>query len=172
LRDYEILYIVRPDLDEEKLTEAVGKVTALIETLGGQHERTNVWGKRRLAYEVDHLREGFYVLTDFQIEPGRVPEMESTLKISDSVFRHLIVRRPERKKAADGQRPQAAEQTPAVTAEPPEAVVTAEQAPTATVEPPAAAVTTEQTPAAIVEPPAAAVTTEDEVEEVQGDVEP
>ena len=110
MRDYEILYIVRPDLEEEKLNEAVGKVTALIETLGGQHERTNVWGKRRLAYEVDRLREGFYVLTEFQLDPGRVPEMESTLKISDSVFRHLIVRRPERKKVSDGQQ---AESVPA-----------------------------------------------------------
>ena len=111
MRDYEILYIVRPDLDEEQLEAAVGKVSALIETLGGQHERTNVWGKRRLAYEVNHLKEGYYVLTEFQIDAGRVPEMESTLKISDTVFRHLIVRRPERKKTADGQQPEAASPT-------------------------------------------------------------
>jgi small subunit ribosomal protein S6 len=111
LRDYEILYIVRPDLDEEQLEAAVGKVSGLIETLGGQHERTNVWGKRRLAYEVNHLKEGYYVLTEFQIDAGRVPEMESTLKISDTVFRHLIVRRPERKKAADGQQAEAASPT-------------------------------------------------------------
>jgi small subunit ribosomal protein S6 len=111
LRDYEILYVVRPDLDEEQLEEAVAKVSGLIETLGGQHERTNVWGKRRLAYEVNHLREGYYVLTEFQLDAGRVPEMESTLKISDTVFRHLVVRRPERKKAADGQRPEVASPT-------------------------------------------------------------
>jgi small subunit ribosomal protein S6 len=107
LRDYEIVYIVRPDLDEDQLNETVNKVTALIETLGGRHDRTNVWGKRRLAYEVNHLREGYYVLTEFQIESARVPEMESTLKISDTVFRHLIVRKPEPKKAANGQRPEA-----------------------------------------------------------------
>ena len=106
MRDYEILYVVRPDLDDEQLNEAVAKVSGLIETLGGQHERTNVWGKRRLAYEVNHLKEGYYVLTEFQIDAGRVPEMESTLKISDTVFRHLVVRRPERKKATDGQKPE------------------------------------------------------------------
>ena len=111
MRDYEILYVVRPDLDEEQLEEAVAKVSGLIETLGGQHERTNVWGKRRLAYEVNRLREGYYVLTEFQLDAGRVPEMESTLKISDTVFRHLIVRRPERKKAADGQQPEVASPT-------------------------------------------------------------
>jgi len=69
-------------------------VETLIESLQGTIQNTNVWGKRRLAYEVDHLKEGHYVLTDFQIEPVRVPEMEATLKISDSVFRHLIVRKP------------------------------------------------------------------------------
>ena len=120
MRDYEILYIVRPDLDEEQLDEAVKKVTGLIETLGGRHQRTNVWGRRRLAYEVDRHHEGYYVLTDFAIEPARVPEMEATLKISDNVFRHLVVRKPEKAAAAspmapskaaaaDGQEPAAPE---------------------------------------------------------------
>jgi small subunit ribosomal protein S6 len=95
LRDYEILYIVRPELDETQLNEAVASVNRLIENLGGRVQKTDVWGRRRLAYEVRHLREGQYVLTDFQVEPARVPEMEATLKISDTVFRHLIVRKPE-----------------------------------------------------------------------------
>lgn len=95
LRDYEILYIVRPELDDEALQQAIASVNKLIETLGGVSQKTDVWGRRRLAYEVRHLREGQYVLTDFQIDPARVPEMESTLKISDTVFRHLVVRKPE-----------------------------------------------------------------------------
>jgi small subunit ribosomal protein S6 len=94
LRDYEILYIVRPDVEEADLPDVTSKVENLIQSLDGSIQNTNVWGKRRLAYEVDHLREGHYVLTDFQIEPVRVPEMEATLKISDTVFRHLIVRKP------------------------------------------------------------------------------
>jgi small subunit ribosomal protein S6 len=93
-RDYEILYIVRPDVEETDLPDVTKRVETLIESLAGSIQRTNVWGKRRLAYEVDHLKEGHYVLTDFQIEPARVPEMEATLKISDTVFRHLIVRKP------------------------------------------------------------------------------
>lgn len=95
MRDYEILYIVRPDLDEAEVGEAAKKVDNLIESVGGSVQRTNIWGKRRLAYEVAHLREGHYVLTDFQIEAARVPEMEATLRISDQVFRHLIVRKPD-----------------------------------------------------------------------------
>ena len=94
MRDYEILYIVRPDVEEADLPETTKKVESLIESLGGSVQRTNIWGKRRLAYEVSHLREGHYVLTDFEIDAGRVPEMEATLKISDQVFRHLIVRKP------------------------------------------------------------------------------
>ena len=96
LRDYEILYIVRPDRDEDQLGEAVKQVTILIENLGGTHQKSDPWGKRRLAYEVAHLREGHYVLTDFQLEPARVPELEATLKISEDVFRHLVVRKPEK----------------------------------------------------------------------------
>jgi small subunit ribosomal protein S6 len=95
LRDYEILYIVRPELDDEALQQAIASVNKLIENLGGVSQKTDVWGRRRLAYEVRHLREGQYVLTDFQIDPARVPEMETTLKISDTVFRHLVVRKPE-----------------------------------------------------------------------------
>ena len=93
-RDYEILYIVRPDVEETDLPDVTKRVETLIESLEGNIQNTNVWGKRRLAYEVDHLKEGHYVLTDFEIEPARVPEMEATLKISDTVFRHLIVRKP------------------------------------------------------------------------------
>jgi small subunit ribosomal protein S6 len=95
LRDYEILYIVRPELDEEQLQGAIGTVDQLIQSLGGAVQKTDVWGRRRLAYEVRHLREGQYVLTDFQIDPARVPELEGALKISDTVFRHLVVRKPE-----------------------------------------------------------------------------
>jgi len=94
LRDYEILYIVRPDVEETDLPDVTKRIETLIESVEGSIQNTNVWGKRRLAYEVDHIREGHYVLTDFQIEPAKVPEMESTLKISDTVFRHLIVRKP------------------------------------------------------------------------------
>lgn len=94
MRDYEILYIVRPELTEEEVAAAVQKVTDLIGNLGGAHQRTNVWGKRRLAYEVARLREGYYVLTDFGLDQERVPELEATLKISDTVFRHQVVRKP------------------------------------------------------------------------------
>src|SRR5438309_43184 len=96
MRDYEVLYIVRADLDDDKVQDAVKQVNTLIERSGGTIERTNLWGKRKLAYEVKHQKEGAYVLQDFQLEPSRVPELESSLKITEEVLRHLVVRKPEK----------------------------------------------------------------------------
>jgi small subunit ribosomal protein S6 len=100
LRDYEVLYIVRPDFDDEKVQDAVKRVNTLIERSGGSAEHTNLWGKRKLAYEVKHQKEGIYVLQDFKISPDRVPELEAALKITEEVIRHLIVRKPEKTSTA------------------------------------------------------------------------
>ena len=96
MRDYEVLYIVRADLDDDKVQDAVKRVNTLIERSGGTVERTNLWGKRKLAYEVKHQKEGSYVLQDFQLDPGRVPELEAGLKITEELLRHLVVRKPEK----------------------------------------------------------------------------
>ncbi len=96
MRDYEVLYIVRADLDDDKVQDAVKRVNTLIQRSGGSPERTNLWGKRKLAYEVKHQKEGSYVLQDFQLDPSRVPELEASLKITEEVLRHLIVRKPEK----------------------------------------------------------------------------
>ena len=96
MRDYEVLYIVRADLDDDKVQDAVKRVNTLIERSGGTSERTNLWGKRKLAYEVKHQKEGSYVLQDFQLDPTRVPELEAGLKITEEVLRHLVVRKPEK----------------------------------------------------------------------------
>jgi len=96
LRDYEVLYIVRADLDDDKVQEVVKRVNGIIERSGGSLERTNLWGKRKLAYEVKHQKEGAYILQDFKIAQDRIPELEGALKISEEVLRHLIVRKQEK----------------------------------------------------------------------------
>ncbi|HKB18268.1 MAG TPA: 30S ribosomal protein S6 [Candidatus Dormibacteraeota bacterium] len=96
MRDYEVLYIVRADLEDDKVQDAVKRVNTLIARSGGTIEQTNLWGKRKLAYEVKHQKEGSYVLQDFQLDPNRVPELEASLKITEEVLRHLIVRKPEK----------------------------------------------------------------------------
>jgi small subunit ribosomal protein S6 len=122
VRDYEVLYIVRADLDDEKVQDAVKRVNTLIQRSGGTAERTNVWGKRKLAYEVKHQKEGSYVLQDFQLDPNRVPELESSLKITEEVLRHLIVRKPEKAAPVTAVAPPPAEVVlEPITAEVPEA---------------------------------------------------
>jgi small subunit ribosomal protein S6 len=95
-RDYEILYIVKPDLDEEAVAAASKSVEDLISGFGGTVQKTDQWGRRKLAYEVQHLREGYYVLTDFQFDTDRVPDLEGQLRISETVFRYLVTRKPDR----------------------------------------------------------------------------
>jgi small subunit ribosomal protein S6 len=95
VRDYELMYIVRPDLEDEALRTATESVESLIRGLGGTVGKTTMWGKRRLAYEVDRLRDGHYVITLLQLEGASVTELERALQIHDTVFRHLLVRRDE-----------------------------------------------------------------------------
>lgn len=96
MRDYEVLYIVRADLDDDKVQDIVKRVNTIIEKADGSVERTNIWGKRKLAYEVKHQKEGSYILQDFQIGGDRVPELEAALKITEEVLRHLVVRKPDK----------------------------------------------------------------------------
>jgi small subunit ribosomal protein S6 len=95
VRDYELMYIVRPDLDDEALRTTTESVETLIRGLGGTVGKTTMWGKRRLAYEVDRLRDGHYVITLLQLDGARVTDLERALQIHDTVFRHLLVRRDE-----------------------------------------------------------------------------
>jgi small subunit ribosomal protein S6 len=91
VRDYELMYIVRPDVDEDGLRAAIDSVKALIEGQGGEIRKTTNWGKRRLAYEVKHLRDGHYVIVEMQLDGAKVAEIERALRIHDAVFRHLLV---------------------------------------------------------------------------------
>jgi small subunit ribosomal protein S6 len=91
VRDYELMYIVRPDVDEDGLRAAIDSVKALIDGQGGEIRKTTNWGKRRLAYEVKHLRDGHYVIVEMQLDGAKVAEIERALRIHDTVFRHLLV---------------------------------------------------------------------------------
>ena len=90
---YELMFIVTPDLDEEQVNTATDRVHQLVVANGGSVTRTSNWGKRRLAYQVGQHREGHYVVSNFTIETSAIAELERVLKISDTVFRHLLVRR-------------------------------------------------------------------------------
>jgi small subunit ribosomal protein S6 len=89
-REYELMYVVRPDLDEDGLRGAVEAVQSLVEGQGGEVVTTTPWGKRRLAYEIAGLRDGHYVIVEFRGDGGNVKELERALRISDHVIRHMI----------------------------------------------------------------------------------
>ncbi len=94
---YELMYIVKPELDDQQVQQEIEKVGQLIQTNGGQIKKVTPWGKRRLAYTVKDNREGHYVVEEFDLDQAKVQEVERVLKISDSVFRHLLVRQDEGK---------------------------------------------------------------------------
>lgn len=93
MKAYEILYIIRPDLDEEATTVLVDRLSGLVATNGGDNLTVDRWGKRRLAYEIDDYKEGQYVLMNFEGEGRTSQEIERVMKISDDVIRFLTVRK-------------------------------------------------------------------------------
>ncbi|MBN3524285.1 30S ribosomal protein S6 [Paenibacillus apiarius] len=90
MRKYELMYIIRPDVEQEAVQAAVDKFQGVISN-GGEITKHDVMGKRRLAYEIKKFRDGIYVLVNFTAEPAVVAELERQLKISDEVIRHLVV---------------------------------------------------------------------------------
>ncbi|MFY9139521.1 MAG: 30S ribosomal protein S6 [Thermacetogeniaceae bacterium] len=93
MRSYETLFILKPDLEEEAITAAIEKLTTLIQNHKGTVEQVDRWGKKRLAYEIQDYREGYYTLVLFQGEPETAKELDRVMRLSDEVLRHVIVRR-------------------------------------------------------------------------------
>ena len=89
---YELVYIVRPDMEEEEREEVISKVGQWVTDVGGEVTKVEHWGKRRLAYHIERLREGYYVLSHIQLEPQTVKEVERNLGLAEEIIRYLIVR--------------------------------------------------------------------------------
>ena len=91
--DYEILLMLDPETPDERQQEIVTRTRELIERGGGSFEKHEVWGRRKLAYEIDHKPDGAYHLLTFAAAPDALDEVSRILKITDGVMRHLAVRR-------------------------------------------------------------------------------
>ncbi|WNR44572.1 30S ribosomal protein S6 [Paenibacillus roseipurpureus] len=91
MRKYELMYIIRTDVEQEVVQSTVEKFQGIITNGGGEVSKQDLMGKRRLAYEINKFRDGHYVLVHFNAEPAVVAELDRVLKISDEVIRHLIV---------------------------------------------------------------------------------
>lgn len=92
MRKYEVMYIIRPDLEQEAVQAAVEKFQGIITNNGGEITKHDVMGKRRLAYEIKKFRDGHYVLVHFNGNNDVVNELDRVLKISDEIIRFLIVK--------------------------------------------------------------------------------
>lgn len=95
MRNYEMMYVVKPDLDEEKLAAVVEKFNGMIAANGGEVVTSDKWGKRRLAYEINDYREGIYILVNFKGEAGTAHELDRVMKITDEILRFMIIRKDE-----------------------------------------------------------------------------
>jgi len=114
VNDYEILLMLDPELPEERQGEIVARAKEFVTKSGGTWESEEPWGRRRLAYEIDHKSEGSYHLLTFSTTPEALDEVSRVLKITDGVMRHMATRRPKphRRPAPGAARPPAPAEEP------------------------------------------------------------
>ena len=91
MRKYEVIFIVKP-MEEEATNAVISKFTKLITENGGTIDKEDRWGKKRLAYEIQKMREGFYYFVQFDAEPTVPLEIENRVRIMDNVLRYLCVK--------------------------------------------------------------------------------
>lgn len=123
MRRYECMLVFRPDVPDDRLNAVIERLTRQVGEAGGQIVKVAPWGRRRLAYPIEHFREGSYHIVLFDAPPSSIIELERSLLITEELLRHLITRverpvRPARKAAAAG--PVEEEEEAIVPAPPPE----------------------------------------------------
>ncbi|HWH35761.1 MAG TPA: 30S ribosomal protein S6 [Acidimicrobiales bacterium] len=96
MRPYEAMVILDASMEESAVQGVINRTSELLEPSGSQLTRADKWGKRRFAYEIDHRSEGYYLLLELALHPDAVAEIDRSLRLTDGVVRHKIVRLPER----------------------------------------------------------------------------
>ncbi len=92
MRDYELVMIVSPEVEDDAVNSTVERVQQFIAEQGGQVKEVTPWGRRKLAYPIDRHMEGSYVAAQLSLDPQRLRALDENLKLSDDVIRHLVVR--------------------------------------------------------------------------------
>ncbi len=92
LRDYELVFIISPEVEDGTLDATIDNVSQFITGKGGTISDVERWGKRRLAYPIKHFLEGSYVLSRFKMKPVGSKELEANLQISEEILRHLLIK--------------------------------------------------------------------------------
>ncbi len=100
-RQYELIYILPPDTTEQQVTDLHAQVESVVSRMNGQVDKTENWGRKKLAYEIGHHKEGVYVLDVINGSGELMKELDRRLKVMDQVIRHMIVRVDEEKKVVE-----------------------------------------------------------------------
>ena len=93
MNQYEVLYVITPELDEEADKVVMDKFADIITANGGEIEKTEIWGKRRLAYPIDYKTEGYYVLVVFNANPELPRELERNMRNDERLMRYMVTRK-------------------------------------------------------------------------------
>ena len=96
MKAYELLFFVAPSIDEDSRAAVMKRIETTIADGKGTVDNVDVWGKRKLAYEINGLTDGDYTLIDLHANPENVAELDRVLRITDAVVRHMIVKRTDR----------------------------------------------------------------------------
>lgn len=91
-RHYEVMFIVDPRLEDTAIQASVDKYMKVITDRGGDVTKVDLWGRRKLAYEINHINDGYYVLADVQADPATMTELDRVFRLADELMRHKIVR--------------------------------------------------------------------------------
>jgi small subunit ribosomal protein S6 len=91
LREYELMYVLTPELSEEAVAAVQERVAALITSRGGEVTKVDHWGRRRLAYPIRKHLDGYYTVLRFKLDAQRTEELDRNLRLNEQVLRHLIV---------------------------------------------------------------------------------
>ena len=92
MRKYEVMYILHPTLEKEKVEELIQKFSSLVDKFEGKVEKISRCGKKNFAYPIEGEKRGYYVVMNFSGTPKTVKELDNSLRLTDEVLRHLLVR--------------------------------------------------------------------------------
>lgn len=92
MNNYEVGLIVRPDTEEEAQKELIERLSQLLTAEGGQVDNVEEWGRRRLAYPIKKVNEGYYYFIQGQFSTSVLPDLERVIKLSEDILRHMVIR--------------------------------------------------------------------------------
>ena len=93
MRKYETVFVLSPEISEDQVNSTVDKVKSIIEKSNGKIENVDFWGKKKLAYEINKNKEGYYIVYDFEAKPSLIAELERNYRITDEVMKFIVVKK-------------------------------------------------------------------------------